>query len=143
MFNYYALKEERFIHCLFDFNILPENKGFESPYDYTRHFNINSSYSSFTRKISELLEFNVIEDEKIYLKTFFGKKIINNKYSISKIIKKKLFHEFIDSVIKCKRIEFLQDYIIRHKFKSKHLEYIDNLLISLYKTRNYLVKNIT
>ena len=55
----------------------------------------------------------------------------------------KKYSDFIENVIICKRIEFLSDYIKTQNLSQNYIDYIDNLLNSLYKTRLYLVKNIT
>lgn len=141
MFEFLTLKEERFIHKNFDFRILSEEEGFESPYLFNKYFN-DISYNTFVQNITELLKFIILNEELNYLKTFFGKKKINNVYTISKLIKNDLHSEFIDNVIICKRIEFLHDYICKKKMPTDYIEYVDNLLISLYKTRNFLVKQI-
>lgn len=142
MFGFYALKEERFIHRNFEFIDLKDNEGFLSPYKFHKYF-YGLNYSNFTKTISELMEFNVLKEEKQYLKKFFGKKKINKLYTISTLIKKKKYSDFIENVIICKRIEFLSDYIKTQNLSQNYIDYIDNLLNSLYKTRLYLVKNIT
>ena len=142
MFGFYALKEERFIHRNFEFIDLKDNEGFLSPYKFHKYF-YGLNYSNFTKTISELMEFNVLKEEKQYLKKFFGKKKINKLYTISTLKKKKKYSDFIENVIICKRIEFLSDYIKTQNLSQNYIDYIDNLLNSLYKTRLYLVKNIT
>jgi len=141
MFNFLTLKEERFIHKKFDFRILSNEEGFESPYLFNKYFN-NISYNIFVQNVTELLEFIILSEEINYLKTFFGKKKINNVHTISKLIKRELHSDFIDNIIICKRIEFLYDYICKKKMPINYIEYIDKLLISLYKTRTFLVKKI-
>lgn len=142
MFGFYALKEERFIHRNFEFIDLKDDEGFQSPYKFDKYF-YGLNYSNFTRTTSELMEFNVLDIEKKYLKKFFGKKKINKLYTISTLIKKNKYADFIENVIICKRIEFLSDYIKTQNLSQNYINYIDNLLNSLYQTRLYLVKNIT
>ena len=141
MFNFVVLKEERFIHQNFEFRNLSMEECFESPYLFNKYFN-NISFNRFVKNITELMEFRILDDELKYLKTFFGQKTINNSYTISYLIKKKKHFEFIESVIICKRIEFLSDYVKKKNLPETYVNYIDNLLISLYKTRLFLVKKI-
>ena len=141
MFTFFALKEERFIYKQFEFKKLSEEEGFESPYIFDNYFT-NISYNSFVRNITELMEFYILNEELQYLNKFFGKKLINKTYTISKIIKKNKYPEFIDNVIICKRIEFLSDYVYKKNMPINYKKYIDNLLISIYKTRIYLAKNV-
>ena len=70
MFNFYALKEERFIHKNFDFKNLKAEEGFESPYTFDNYFN-NISYNLFVRNITELMEFRILDQEIQYLNKFF------------------------------------------------------------------------
>ena len=70
------------------------------------------------------------------------KKKINNKYNISKLIKKNKYSEFIDTIIICKRVEFLSDFVYKKNMPENYKKYIDNLLESLYKTRKYLAQKI-
>lgn len=142
MFHFSSLKEERFLYKKFDLKELMYNEGFESPYIYDNYFN-GLDYSNFTIATTELMQLNILEEEENNLKKFFGKKKINNIYTISKLIKKKVYPEFIESVIICKRIEFLYDYIISKNFDNFYSEYLINLLNGLYKTRTYLAKKIT
>ena len=141
MFNFYALKEERFITKQFQFKNLSEKEGFESPYVFDNHFN-NISYNYFVRNITELMEFRILNEELEYLNKFFGKKKINKTYNISKLIKKNKYSEFIDTVIICKRVEFLSDFVYKKNMPENYKKYIDNLLESLYKTRKYLAQKI-
>ncbi len=141
MFNFYALKEERFISKQFQFKNLSEKEAFDSPYIFDNYFN-NISYNYFVRNITELMEFRILNEELEYLNKFFGKKKINNKYNISKLIKKNKYSEFIDTVIICKRIEFLSDFVYKKNMPENYKKYIDNLLESLYKTRKYLAQKI-
>ena len=141
MFNFFALKEERFIHQKFEFKNLSEEEGFESPYIFDNYFN-NISYNSFVQNITELMEFHILDEEIQYLDKFFGKKLINKTYTVSKIIKKNKYPEFIDTVIICKRIEFLSDYVYQKKLSIDYINYINNLLISIYKTRTFLAQKI-
>ena len=73
MFNFYALKEERFISKQFIFKNLSDEEGFESPYIFDNYFN-NISYNYFVRNITELMEFRILNEELEYLNKFFGKK---------------------------------------------------------------------
>ena len=141
MFNFYALKEERFIHKKFNFKNLQAEEGFESPYTFDNYFN-NISYNLFVRNITELMEFRILDQEIQYLNKFFGHKKINNTYTISKLIKKHKYTEFINTVIICKRVEFLSDYIYKKNMPSTYTKYIDNLLESLYKTRKFLAEKV-
>ena len=142
MFNFCALKEERFLHKKFDFKKLMYNQGFESPYLYDNYFN-GLNYSNFTKATTELMQLHILEEETDNLIEFFGKKKINNLYTVSQLIKKNLHPEFIESVIICKRIEFLYDYAKSKNLDNSYIEYLINLLDSLYKTRTYLAKKIT
>ena len=141
MFNFVTLKEERFIHQKFEFRNLSIEECCESPYLFNKYFN-NISFNHFVKNITELMEFRILDDELKYLKTFFGQKTINNSYTISYLIKKKKHFEFIESVIICKRIEFLSDYVKKKNLPECYINYIDNLLISLYKTKKFLVSKI-
>ena len=141
MFNFFALKEERFIHKQFEFKDLSEEEGFESPYIFDNYFT-DISYNSFVKNITELMEFHILNEELQYLNNFFGKKKINKTYTVSKIIKKNKYPEFIDNVIICKRIEFLSDYVYKKNTPQDYKTYIDNLLENIYKTRTYLAKKI-
>ena len=141
MFNFYALKEERFISKQFQFKNLSEKEAFDSPYIFDNYFN-NISYNYFVRNITELMEFRILNEELEYLNKFFGKKKINKTYNISKLIKKNKYSEFIDTVIICKRIEFLSDFVYKKNMPENYKTYINNLLESLYKTRKYLAEQI-
>ena len=135
------ISKEKYIHKHFDFvNI---NIGFESPYNYTTHFEKNMNFTKFAYKITDLLNYYVIPQEKEYLNNFFGHKKIKNIYTISKIIKKKMFPTFINNIIVIKRFEFLLDYITENEFENKYINYINNTLKDLYKGRQYLLQNIT
>ena len=88
------------------------------------------------------MEFRILNEELEYLNKFFGKKKINKTYNISKLIKKNKYSEFIDTVIICKRIEFLSDFVYKKNMPENYKTYINNLLESLYKTRKYLAEQI-
>tara|TARA_B110000114_G_C15011934_1_gene365164 strand:+ start:519 stop:959 length:441 start_codon:yes stop_codon:yes gene_type:complete len=141
MFNFSALKEERFIHKTFEFIDLSNEEAFESPYIFDNHFN-NISYNCFVRKITELMEFYISYEEKQYLTRFFGKKLINKTYTVSKLIKKNKFSDLIDTIIICKRIEFLSDYVYKKNMPLTYKKYIDNLLTIIYKTRTFLAQKV-
>ena len=141
MFSFSSLKEERFIKKTFEFKELSNEEGFESPYIFDNYFN-NISYNIFVKNITELMEFFISYQEKQYLKKFFGKKKINNSYTISKLIKNNKYSEFIDIVIICKRIEFLYDFVKYKKMPSHYINYLDTLLESIYKTRVFLSDKI-
>ena len=134
---FFALKEERFIHRTFEFKKLSNEEAFDSPYKFDNYFD-NLSYNNFVKNVTELMQFYISHEEKTYLSNFFGKKKINNSYTISKLIKHNKYPEFIDTVIICKRIEFLYDFIKYKKMSDNHINYIDNLLQKIYKTRAFL-----
>ena len=134
---FFALKEERFIHRTFEFKKLSNEEAFDSPYKFENYFD-NLSYNNFVKNVTELMQFYISHEEKTYLSNFFGKKKINNSYTISKLIKNNKYPEFIDTVIICKRIEFLYDFIKYKKMSDNHINYIDNLLQKIYKTRAFL-----
>tara|TARA_B110001452_G_scaffold130196_1_gene108175 strand:+ start:2946 stop:3386 length:441 start_codon:yes stop_codon:yes gene_type:complete len=134
---FFALKEERFIHRTFEFKKLSNEEAFDSPYKFDNYFD-NLSYNNFVKNVTELMQFYISHEEKTYLSNFFGKKKINNSYTISKLIKNNKYPEFIDTVIICKRIEFLYDFIKYKKMSDNHINYIDNLLQKIYKTRAFL-----
>ena len=141
MSSFFSLEEERFIHRTFEFKELSNEEGFESPYIFDNYFN-NISYNTYVQKITELMEFFISYQEKQYLKTFFGKKKINNSYTIAKLIKNNKYSEFIDTVIICKRLEFLYDFVKYKKMPMHYINYIDKLLESIYKTRVFLSDKI-
>ena len=138
---FFALKEERFIHRTFEFKKLSNEEAFDSPYKFDNYFD-NLSYNNFVKNVTELMQFYISHEEKTYLSNFFGKKKINNSYTISKLIKHNKYPEFIDTVIICKRIEFLYDFIKYKKMSDNHINYIDNLLQKIYKTRAFLSDKI-
>ena len=138
---FFALKEERFIHRTFEFKKLSNEEAFDSPYKFENYFD-NLSYNNFVKNVTELMQFYISHEEKTYLSNFFGKKKINNSYTISKLIKNNKYPEFIDTVIICKRIEFLYDFVEYKKMSDNRINYINNLLKNIYKTRTFLSDKI-
>ena len=72
--NFYNLLDENRINIRknFDFN----NKliiGNDSPYIFNDFFD-NISYNSFTYKITELIKYEILNEEIIFLKKYYGKK---------------------------------------------------------------------
>tara|TARA_Y100000389_G_scaffold166669_1_gene171535 strand:+ start:33 stop:473 length:441 start_codon:yes stop_codon:yes gene_type:complete len=136
--NFYNLLDESRINIRknFDFN----NKliiGNDSPYIFNDFFN-NISYNSFTYKITELITYEILNEEIIFLKKYYGKKKINN-IKLSKIIKKNLDPSLVDIFIINKRLEFLLEYIEINNFNINYINYLKKILKSLYKTTIYLI----
>ena len=67
------------------------------------------------------------------------KKKIRNKYRLSKIIKKNLFPELIESLVINKRLEFLLEYIENNNFNINYINYTIKLLDDLYKNTKFLI----
>ena len=141
MSSFFSLKEERFIHRTFEFKELSKEEAFDSPYIFDNYFS-NISYNNFVQNVTELMRFYISQEEKTYLSNFFGKKKINNSYTISKLIKNNKYPEFIDTVIICKRIEFLYDFVEYKKMSDNRINYVNNLLKNIYKTRTFLSDKI-
>jgi len=83
------------------------------------------------------MNYRILQEEFIFLKKYYGKKTINNKYKINTLLKKKKYLDFIENLIITKRIEFLQEYIIDNLFNTVFLDYIQKLINSLYNNINY------
>lgn len=142
--NYYDLLEE---------NTNNERKNFtfnsklvfgnDSPYIYEPHFN-NLDYNSFVYKVTQLVKYDVLEEEVKFLQKYYGKKKINN-VKLSAIIRKNLNPNLINSFIITKRLEFLLEYYIlknnnnNYNNYNNNINYINKTLSSLYKTIKYLI----
>ena len=136
--NYYNLLDEteQNIQKNFDFN----SKliwGNDSPYTFVSYFN-NITYNHFTYKITELIKYEILEEEIKFLKKYYGKKKINN-IKVSKIIKKNINPSLINTFIINKRLEFLLEHIQLHSFHINYINYLTKILNSLYKTTIYLI----
>ena len=83
------------------------------------------------------MNYRILQEEFIFLKKYYGKKTINNKYKINTLLKIKKYLDFIENLIITKRIEFLQEYIIDNLFNTVFLDYIQKLINSLYNNINY------
>lgn len=70
------------------------------------------------------------------------KKKIRNKYRLSKIIKKNLFPELIESLVINKRLEFLLEYIENNNFNINYINYTIKLLDDLYKNTKFLINKL-
>lgn len=115
--------------------------GNDSPYIFVDYFN-NLNYSEYVIKVTDLLKYSILEDEINFLKKYYGKKKIKNKYRLNKIIKKKLFPELINSLIINKRIEFLLEYIKNNNYTTDYINYTTKLLDDLYKNTRFLINKL-
>ena len=141
MSNYTVLNEVEYITKKnFIFNKYLEF-GNDSPYIFVNHFS-NLNYSNFTIKVTDLLKYNILEEEISFLKKYYGKKKIQNKYRLSKIIKKNLFSELIESLVINKRLEFLLEYIKNNNFNINYINYTIKLLDNLYKNTRFLINKL-
>lgn len=141
MSNYTVLNEVEYITKKnFIFNKYLEF-GNDSPYIFVNHFS-NLNYSNFTIKVTDLLKYNILEEEISFLKKYYGKKKIQNKYRLSKIIKKNLFPELIESLVINKRLEFLLEYIKNNNFNINYINYTIKLLDNLYKNTRFLINKL-
>lgn len=90
MSNYTILSESEYIAKKnFIFNKYLEF-GNDSPYIFTNHFS-NLNYSDYVIRITDLLKYTILDEEISFLKKYYGKKKIQNKYRLSKIIKKNIW----------------------------------------------------
>ena len=128
---------------IFTFNI--PNEAHISPYNYATYFK-NCDFDSFTKKVTKLLKLPVIQEELDRTLKFHSTSKINNKYTIKYIISRIMdekFNSYMNNIIINKRIEFLIDYMQEHHpNKLEHLDYIENLLESLYKSIKYISKKL-
>ena len=141
MSNYLVLNE--------DYNIVKKNFifnkyiefGNDSPYIFINHFS-NLNYSNYVIKVTDLLKYDILEEEIHFLKKYYGKKTICKKYKLNKIIKKNIYPELIQTLIINKRIEFLLEYIKNNKFNINIINYTENLLEKLYKNTEYIIHEL-
>ena len=141
MINYTVLNEAEYITKKnFIFNKYLEC-GNDSPYIFVNHFS-NLNYSDYAIKVTNLLKYNILEEEISFLKKYYGKKKIRNKYRLSKIIKKNLFPELIKSLVINKRLEFLLEYIENNNFNINYINYTIKLLDDLYKNTKFLINKL-
>tara|TARA_B100001173_G_scaffold312463_1_gene333835 strand:- start:1465 stop:1902 length:438 start_codon:yes stop_codon:yes gene_type:complete len=141
MSNYTVLNEVEYITKKnFIFNKYLEF-GNDSPYIFVNHFS-NLNYSDYAIKVTDLLKYNILEEEISFLKKYYGKKKIQNKYRLSKIIKKNLFPELIESLVINKRLEFLLEYIKNNNFNINYINYTIKLLDNLYKNTRFLINKL-
>ena len=132
MINYKVLNEAEYITKKnFIFNKYLEF-GNDSPYIFVNHFS-NLNYSDYAIKVTNLLKYNILEEEIRFLKKYYGKKKFRNKYRLSKIIKKNLFPELIKSLVINKRLEFLLEYIENtfHKRRSTTVHFVYDVQLCL------------
>lgn len=115
--------------------------GNDSPYIFTNHFT-NLNYSDYVSKVTDLLEYTILDEEIDFLKKYYGKKTICNKYKLDKIISKNLYTELVNSLIINKRIEFLLEYINNNNYSNNYIDYTNKLLEDLYKNTKYLIDNL-
>lgn len=136
MKNFFVLEETSYSsNKKFDFD-RHINNGFDSPYCFSNYFK-NINYDRFVKNISDIMNYRILQEEFTFLKKYYGKKIINNKYKINTLLRKKKYLDFIENLIITKRIEFLQEYIIDNSFNTIFLEYTQKLINSLYNNINY------
>tara|TARA_B100001175_G_scaffold294676_1_gene282136 strand:+ start:633 stop:1064 length:432 start_codon:yes stop_codon:yes gene_type:complete len=132
--EYYNVKKNFYFNKTIKF-------GNDSPYIFTNHF-INLNYSDYVRNVTDLLKYTILDEEITFLKKYYGKKTICNKYKLDKIISKNLYTELVHSLIINKRIEFLLEYINNKNYSINCIDYTNKLLDDLYKNTKYLIDNL-
>tara|TARA_Y100000741_G_C18139149_1_gene512351 strand:- start:215 stop:664 length:450 start_codon:yes stop_codon:yes gene_type:complete len=122
----------------FHFNSEINNINF-SPYSFSDFFKKNISYNSFVYNTTNILSYSILDDEIIYLNKFYGNYTIKKKYLLKNIIHSNKYINIINILIINKRIEFLIDYLLQNNFDIKYLNYINNIIDSLYKNTNFII----
>ena len=115
--------------------------GNDSPYIFTNHFT-NLNYSNYVIKVTDLLKYTILDEEINFLKTYYGKKTICNKYKLDKIISKNIHPQLIHSLIINKRVEFLLEYINDKNYSINCINYTNKLLDDLYKNTKHLLNEL-
>jgi len=118
--EYYNVKQNFYFNKTIKF-------GNDSPYIFTNHFT-NLNYSDYVINVTDLLKYTILDEEIYFLKKYYGKKTIYNKYKLDKIINK--------------RIEFLIEYINNKNYSINCINYTNKLLDDLYKNTKYLIDNL-
>jgi hypothetical protein len=119
--------------------------GNDSPYNYEPYFN-NLDYNEFVYRITQLVKYNILDEEIKFLKTYYGKKKINN-VKVTTLIKKNMNSDLIHTFIITKRLEFLLEFYqlknnnnyMSYINYTNYTNYINKTLSNLYKTIKYLV----
>ena len=124
---------------VFDF-ILDDN--YETPYNFSNYFKKNILYDKFTNLCLYLTKYKILDNEIDYLKKYYSKKNIKNKYKLINIIKKKnnkYCVELVNILIINKRFEYLLEYLKKINISKNYINYINNHMNSLYKSTKLLI----
>ena len=55
------------------FDFYETNYEYLSPYDYEKYFNKKMSFNNFSQNITYLLNYDIINDELLHFRKFYGK----------------------------------------------------------------------
>ena len=125
------------------FNIDVKN-NYITPYNFDNYFKKDISYNVFTNLCLHLTKSSILEKEIYYLKKYYSKKKIKNKYKLIDIINNKNTNknnvELINILIITKRFEYLLEYLEKINMNSNYINYIKQHLKSLYNSTKILIK---
>lgn len=121
------------------------NHNYVTPYNFSNYFKKNILYDKFTNLCLCLTKYKILDIEKEYLKKYYSKKSIKNKYKLVDIINQKNnthFVELINILIINKRFEYLLEYLKEINISINYINYINNHLNLLYKSTTHLINHL-
>ena len=117
-----------------------------TPYNFNNYFKKDISYNRFTNLCLYLTKYKILEEEIDYLKKYYSKKTIKNKYKLIDIINQqntnKNFLKLINILIINKRFEYLLEYLKKINMSINYINYIKQHLESLYNSTKLLINNL-
>jgi len=118
------------------------NNNYVTPYNFSNYLKKNILYDKFTNLCLYLTKYKILDIEIEYLKKYYSKKNIKNKYKLVDIINQKNnkhFVELVNILIINKRFEYLLEYLKEINIPINYINYVNNHINSLYKSTKFLI----
>ena len=112
-----------------------------SPYDFENYFLKNISFNDFTKNITSLINYNIINEELKHLKKFYKKSSIK-KMRLEDLFNKQKYNKLIELIIIVKRLEYLDDYITVNNFDVFKKVYLNNILETTRINKKNLINSL-
>tara|TARA_B000000565_G_C23707465_1_gene348224 strand:+ start:243 stop:689 length:447 start_codon:yes stop_codon:yes gene_type:complete len=123
------------------FNFYNVDYEYLSPYDFDNYFDKKMSFNRFTNNITLLMNYNIETQEIIHCRKFYGKYLIKDT-KLNNFFNKEEYNNFINMLIKIKRLEYLSDYIVIEKFEATYILYLNNIIDTARKNKKkYINEN--
>lgn len=112
-----------------------------SPYDFDKSFPKNISFNDFTKNITYMINYNILDIELKHLKKFYKKSSIL-KLKLEDIFNKDKYKNVIELIIIVKRLEYLEDYIVVNNFEILKKVYLNNTLETIRNDKKKLIQSL-